>query len=157
MVFYFWIFRSLSTTIEQLTARKQQVKLSLYIKFQRVLLSNVAIALGFSIYYMFIIVAGEIQQQWESRWIYDGLWDVVYFLILLPIMFLFRPTKNSQRFEYSQVADSAYDDEEYGDNLEDSIAMGNGSSSKHSKDVVDEVEEVLNSVIDAKPMQAKKD
>ncbi len=132
-------------------------------------------------YYLYIILSNKIQSQWESRWIYDGFWDIIYLLILIPIMILWRPTLNSQQYEYTKVAgDDFYDDEdgdgtnindkeEYGASLKTNTAtivptgganpaaqqQANGKN--RDRDVIDEMEDVMNAIVDTKPVVVKKD
>jgi len=171
LVFYFWIFRALGNTIEQLQTRKQEAKLGLYSRFQKVLIASVALSVGWSMYYLYVIISNKIQSQWESRWIYDGFWDVIYLMVLVPIMILWRPTMNSQQYEYSKVAgDDFYDDEdgentnindkeEYGSNLKPNPATITPSNapSNRERDVIDDMEDVMNAIVDSKPVVVKKD
>lgn len=122
-------------------------------------------------YYLYVIISNKIQSQWESRWIYDGFWDVIYLMVLVPIMILWRPTMNSQQYEYSKVAgDDFYDDEdgentnindkeEYGSNLKPNPATITPSNapSNRERDVIDDMEDVMNAIVDSKPVVVKKD
>lgn len=153
LLFIFWIYRGLTQTIEHLQQRKQDIKLSLYVNFRRILILCFSIAVGWSLYFMMVIVTNKIQKEWQSKYIFDLLPDLIYFAVLVPIMILFRPTANSHRYEYSQVA--AYDDyevdhEEYADNLEENVQVNKEDT---------EVEQVINSIIDTKQQvpAAKKD
>jgi hypothetical protein len=135
-----------------------------------VLYASVALSMGWSMYYLYVILANVIQSQWESRWIYDGFWDVIYFTVLVPIMILWRPTMNSQQYEYSKVAGDEGDDdetspaiprstdkEEYGSHLKGSSNNGAKVGSSGNKDVIGEVEDALNLIVDTKQVVAKKD
>jgi len=121
LVFFFWIFRSLSDIIAQLENREQGVKLQLYKRFRIVLIITMLLACGWSLIYSFIVVSGRISADWESRWMFDGFFDVLYVFVLIMIMVLWRPTNNAAQFAYARVRtrDIDDDDEEYGNGLED--------------------------------------
>jgi len=121
LVFFFWIYRSLNDIITQLENREQEAKLLLYRHFRVMLLMTMLGASSWSLVYSFIVVSGRISADWESRWIFDGFFDVLYLAVLSAIMILWRPTVNSMQFAYSRVKgrDIDDDDEEYGNGLED--------------------------------------
>jgi hypothetical protein len=119
LVFFFWIFRSLTDVIAQLETREQGVKLQLYKRFRVVLITTMITACVWSLTYSVIVVSGKINADWESRWIYDGFFDILYLSVLIAIMVLWRPTNNSAQFAYARVTtrDVDDDDEEYGNGL----------------------------------------
>lgn len=119
LVFFIWTFRSLGDVISQLESREQGAKLALYQRFRRILVSMMVLASIWSLAYLFIVVSGRINEDWESRWIFDGFFDGLYLLVLVSIMILWRPTNNSMQFAYQRVANRDLDDEEYGNGLAD--------------------------------------
>ena len=122
--FYFWIFRSIRTTVTQLESRGQEAKLKLYLQFQRVLVISVLVTCLWAVLYLIVRVFQFRKFEWEHIYILDGFWDCLYLAILLSIMYLWRPNKNSQRYAYTQVKTFDQDDEEYGDKLEDDVTNG---------------------------------
>ena len=125
LVFFFWILRSLNDIIAQLEAREQGVKLTLYKRFRGVLLFTMLVACAWSLIYSLIVFSGKVNQDWETRWIYDGLFDILYLFILVCIMILWRPTNNSAQFAYARVTThDADDDEEYGGGLQEEVVEG---------------------------------
>lgn len=127
LVFFVWIFRSLSEVTSQLEAKtsvgKENAKLELYRKFRRVLYFTMFVAGMWSIVYSGIVVSGRITREWKTRWLFDGFFDLEYLLVLLAIMFLWRPTNNATQFAYAKVPVAVVangdDDEEYGAGLEE--------------------------------------
>ncbi|KAH9245984.1 hypothetical protein BASA81_016525 [Batrachochytrium salamandrivorans] len=130
LVFFVWIFRSLSEVMSQLEAKtsvgKENAKLELYRKFRRVLYFTMLVACVWSLVYLFIVVSGQITREWKTRWLFDGFFDLEYLLVLLAIMFLWRPTNNATQFAYAKVPvvvvannGGEEDEEEYGAGLEE--------------------------------------
>jgi hypothetical protein len=42
-------------------------------------------------------------QTWQSLWVWTAFWHVLYFVILVAIVILWRPTSNNTRYAYSEV------------------------------------------------------
>lgn len=137
--FYFWIFRSIRTTVTQLESRGQEAKLELYVRFQRVLQVSVVVTSIWAVLYIFVRVFQFKQFEWEHVYILDGFWDCLYLAILVAIMYLWRPNKNNQRYAYSQVKTS--DDEEYGEKLEDHVGNGKTPEATSSNELAELVAE----------------
>ncbi|CAF3687170.1 unnamed protein product, partial [Rotaria sordida] len=84
---------------------------------------------------------------WREFWVDDAFWHILFSIILLVIMFLFRPSNNNQRYafvpllDHSDNDDNEFDgDEEKGEStVVDSITMrrvsntGNGGLFKTKK------------------------
>ncbi len=127
VLFYFWIFRALIITIKTLEIKRQNIKLVMYVRFQRILYLSVLVSLIWGGVYAFVIVTGRIEDEWQNRWIYEGFWDCIYFGILLTIMVLWKPSKNARRYAYQQVGDGGGDsdfDTDDEDDLFDPNMMG---------------------------------
>ena len=144
LVFFLWTFRSLNDVIGQLENREQELKLQLYKRFRLVLVVTMLVASIWSLVYSFIVVSGRINDDWESRWIFDGFFDVLYVLVLIAIMILWRPTNNSTQFAYSRiVAKDVDDDEEYGNGLEeqnpDEISTNGKETAKQAQETETEM------------------
>eukprot|EP00511_Aplanochytrium_stocchinoi_P008616 CAMPEP_0204855310 /NCGR_PEP_ID=MMETSP1347-20130617/16568_1 /ASSEMBLY_ACC=CAM_ASM_000690 /TAXON_ID=215587 /ORGANISM="Aplanochytrium stocchinoi, Strain GSBS06" /LENGTH=471 /DNA_ID=CAMNT_0052001367 /DNA_START=122 /DNA_END=1537 /DNA_ORIENTATION=- len=122
-IFYFWIFHSLKSTIQQLEARGQDIKLNLYLRFQRLLVLSIVVSVLWAIYYVMENFMEYDSLEWESVYFMESFWDCLYLAILIVIMFLWRPNQNSQRYAYTAVKTWDQDDdvEEYGNGLEDSV------------------------------------
>jgi len=104
-VFYWWIFSSLVKTIQQLTNRKQLIKLEMYKRFFGTL---VVIGIISSILLAIQLYIGVMSDaMWRVWWVWDALWDLPYFAILVTIVMIWRPTQN----KYQEVTDDVPDGE----------------------------------------------
>jgi hypothetical protein len=133
--FYFWIFKSLSSLLDSLAARKQALKYQLYNGFQSALLFSLFLTCILGVYAAYQTTMGIPDKEWEDDWLNDGYWELAYFIVFTAIAFLFAPSNNYQRYAHStQIATSDEDDEglepdddpteaevdmEYGGRLED--------------------------------------
>eukprot|EP00457_Paulinella_chromatophora_P007618 gb/GEZN01007642.1/.p1 GENE.gb/GEZN01007642.1/~~gb/GEZN01007642.1/.p1 ORF type:complete len:287 (-),score=39.79 gb/GEZN01007642.1/:249-1109(-) len=103
-VFYWWIFLSLARVIQSLRARRQTLKLELYWKFALVLLVSLLIAVGLALYQMYYFSNDMDLYDWKELWAMEvGYNELVAGSILCSILWLWRPTVNSQRYSYASV------------------------------------------------------
>lgn len=101
--FYWWIFLSLVRTITQLIYRKQSIKLEMYKRlFITLVLSGLASALVV-IYQLYAVLTSSVDDRWETWWIWESFWHVLYFLVLLVICILWRPTENNLRYAFAEL------------------------------------------------------
>lgn len=104
--FYVVIFASLSNTIKELEAHRQQVKASMYIALWRVLLGSVLV-IFIMVFINLVMFMSEssleyITKHWQSRWfMLDGWAYILYFVDFCIICFIWRPTANNQKFAMS--------------------------------------------------------
>ncbi|CDH48668.1 integral membrane protein [Lichtheimia corymbifera JMRC:FSU:9682] len=107
--FYVWIFSSLTNTIATLEVRKQHVKALMYTRLHRLLVFSVFMVIVIFILNMFAF-SGRNQvdwaaKSWKWRWItMDGLLNLLYFVVFLVIVILWRPTSNNQRYGLQQIS-----------------------------------------------------
>jgi hypothetical protein len=115
---YWWIFVALSALLAQLRARGQLVKLLLYRKFAIVLALSFVCALGIEIYSVYFKVSAcacasaaaasalsasaqqtnQDERHWSLQWLLEqGAWQILFAVLMIAIMVLWRPDKNSQR------------------------------------------------------------
>uniref|UniRef100_V9KND0 Transmembrane protein 87A n=1 Tax=Callorhinchus milii TaxID=7868 RepID=V9KND0_CALMI len=107
-----WIFISLSQTMKLLKLRRNLVKLSLYRHFTNILIFAVITSIIFIIWATKTFRFTDCQSDWREMWIQDGFWRFLFSILLLVIMFLWRPSANNQRYAYSPLVDECDDDEE---------------------------------------------
>mmetsp|Transcript_40522 Transcript_40522/g.114793 ORF Transcript_40522/g.114793 Transcript_40522/m.114793 type:complete len:526 (+) Transcript_40522:220-1797(+) len=113
-VFILWIFTALSRTLTQLGARRKEVKLNLYRKFTNTLAIAVWVSVLFTAYEMYLKVRDSTHtEKWQMYWVADAFWQVLNFCVLCIICVLWRPSKNSQCYSYTE-ADADIDIEEVG-------------------------------------------
>ncbi|XP_029962343.1 transmembrane protein 87A isoform X2 [Salarias fasciatus] len=115
-----WIFVSLAQTIKTLKLRRNPVKLSLYRHFTNTLIFAVIASIIFMGWMAKKFRLAECQSDWIELWVEDAFWRFLFSLILLVIMFLWRPSANNQRYAFTPLIDDS-DDEE----IEEFIASAN--------------------------------
>ncbi|XP_077438359.1 transmembrane protein 87B isoform X5 [Vanacampus margaritifer] len=115
-----WIFVSLAQTIKTLKLRKNPVKLSLYRHFTNTLIFAVIASIIFMGWTAKKFRLADCQSDWIELWVEDAFWRFLFSLILLVIMFLWRPSANNQRYAFTPLMDDS-DDEE----IEEFIASAN--------------------------------
>lgn len=138
-VFYVWTLNSITGTIHDLELRKQHVKVIMYKRLYRLLLFSVIAVISIFILNMFAF-SGRMAidwsaKNWKYRWIMlDGLLNVLYFVVFLVIVILWRPTSNNSRYglmQISQDEEEALDLEERLRHAEDQESGNNTRGSIH--------------------------
>ncbi|XP_035768134.1 transmembrane protein 87A [Neolamprologus brichardi] len=107
-----WIFVSLTQTMKLLRLRRNVVKLSLYRHFTNTLIFAVIASVIFIIWTTKTFRMSKCQSDWRELWIDDSFWRFLFSIILLVIMFLWRPSANNQRYAFSPLVDEESDEEE---------------------------------------------
>lgn len=107
-----WIFASLVQTMKLLRLRRNVVKLSLYRHFTNTLIFAVIASIIFIIWTTKTFRMSKCQSDWRELWIDDAFWRFLFSIILLVIMFLWRPSANNQRYAFSPLVDEESDEEE---------------------------------------------
>jgi len=103
-LFVWWTMISLYDAIAYLRAHKQGAKLWLLGRFALVLSLAVAAQVVFILYHVSASVSPS--YRWKRAWLTSvGFSQILYFVVLLATVCLWRPSKTSRRYEYSQVAD----------------------------------------------------
>ncbi|CAM9758319.1 unnamed protein product [Ascophyllum nodosum] len=111
MLFYIWIFQSIFGVIQHLTARRQTMKLQLYLHFRAVVVGSALFGLAWLTYCIVRSLEHETERRWQTNWTVNAIWEVLYLAVLLAVCFMLRPSMNSQRFQYASVpTESRYED-----------------------------------------------
>ncbi|KAH7447086.1 hypothetical protein KP509_01G090500 [Ceratopteris richardii] len=110
--FIVWIFTSLSKTLEKLQARRMIAKLELYRKFTNALAVSVVISAAWIGYELYFKATDPFSERWQSAWIISSFWNILTFVLLCIICFLWAPSQNSTRYAYSDEGSENFDDEE---------------------------------------------
>lgn len=66
---YFWIFQSLMDTMEELTEKKQIVKLEIFTKLRNLLIASVVLATVALIGFSYIVVYDYAHTVWKYQWL----------------------------------------------------------------------------------------
>lgn len=132
-----WIFISLSQTTRTLRLRRNLVKLSLYRHFTNILIFSVAASVVFMLYSIKSHHLTDCFEDWKELWMDDAYWRLLFSVILVVIMVLWRPTNNNQKYAFSPLLDAPDDEED--DDEEDQfvnnaygVKMRGGQSSGNS-------------------------
>lgn len=107
-----FIFVSLAQTIKTLKLRRNPVKLSLYRHFTNTLIFAVLASIIFMAWIAKKFRLVDCQSDWIELWVEDAFWRFLFSVILLVIMFLWRPSANNQRYAFTPLMDDSEDDEE---------------------------------------------
>ncbi|XP_063240596.1 transmembrane protein 87A [Bacillus rossius redtenbacheri] len=106
-----WIFTSLVQTMRTLRLRRNVVKLSLYRHFTNTLIFAVVASVIFMLYSIKYHKMAICLKDWKELWVDEAYWHLLFSVMLLVIMVLWRPTNNNQRYAFTPLLD-AEDDEE---------------------------------------------
>lgn len=103
-VWYYWVFTSLIRTLSLLQARKQDVKLKMYRHFLWGLLGVGLVALLIAFISVGIGMSSD-PNIWQTRVALNLMKAMLYVVVLLFIVVLWRPTENNSRYAYRAVDD----------------------------------------------------
>ncbi|XP_041921781.1 transmembrane protein 87A isoform X1 [Alosa sapidissima] len=106
-----WIFVSLAQTIKTLKLRRNPVKLSLYRHFTNTLIFAVIASIIFMVWTTKKFRFADCQSDWMELWVDDAFWRFLFSIILLVIMFLWRPSANNQRYAFTPLMDDSDDED----------------------------------------------
>lgn len=112
-----WIFSSLVQTIRTLRLRRNVVKLSLYRHFTNTLIFAVVASVAYMIWSIHSHKLVNCITDWKELWVDEAYWHLLFSVVLLVIMILWRPTNNNQRYAFTPLLDAA-DDEEGDDDMD---------------------------------------
>ncbi|XP_073097037.1 transmembrane protein 87B isoform X1 [Manis javanica] len=147
-IFVWFIFISLAQTMKTLRLRKNTVKFSLYRHFTNTLIFAVVASVVFMVWTTKTFRIAKCQSDWMERWVDDAFWSFLFSLILIVIMFLWRPSANNQRYAFMPLIDDSDDEiEEFmvtSENLTEGIKLrasktvSNGTAKPGTSDNFDE-------------------
>lgn len=107
----YWIFTSLVQTTRTLRLRRNMVKLALYRHFTNTLIFAVIVSVLFMLYSIKTHKTAKCVPDWKNLWIDDGFWHILFSVLLLVIMILWRPTNNNQRYAFTPLLDNPEDED----------------------------------------------
>ena len=55
--------------------------------------------------------------EWQELWFDIAYWDVLFSIVLLVIMILWRPTNNNQRYAFTPLLDASDDEDDLSDHV----------------------------------------
>ncbi|CAF2103956.1 unnamed protein product, partial [Rotaria magnacalcarata] len=115
---YYWIFTGVVATTRTLRSTKNIAKLNDYRDFTSTLIFAIIASLFFMAWLLKSHFFTTCITNWREFWIDDAFWHIIFSLVLLHSMFLFRPSNNNPRYAFvplphqSNNDDDAFDDDE---------------------------------------------
>ncbi|XP_020572695.1 transmembrane protein 87A isoform X2 [Phalaenopsis equestris] len=109
--FIIWIFSSLSKTLEKLQVRRSVAKLDLYRKFTNSLAVSVLLSVAWIGYELYFNATDPLSELWQRAWIISAFWNVLSYILLAVICFLWAPSQNPTRYAYSEEMGDDFDEE----------------------------------------------
>uniref|UniRef100_A0A8C9QXR6 Transmembrane protein 87B n=1 Tax=Scleropages formosus TaxID=113540 RepID=A0A8C9QXR6_SCLFO len=106
-----YIFVSLAQTIKTLKLRRNPMKLSLYRHFTNTLILAIIASIIFMVWTTKKFRLADCQSDWKEIWVDDAFWRFLFSIILIVIMFLWRPSANNQRYAFTPLIDDSDDEE----------------------------------------------
>ncbi|XP_052039539.1 transmembrane protein 87B isoform X3 [Apodemus sylvaticus] len=103
---------NLAQTMKTLRLRKNTVKFSLYRHFTNTLIFAVLASIVFMVWTTKTFRMAKCQSDWMELWVDDAFWSFLFSLILIVIMFLWRPSANNQRYAFMPLIDDSDDEVE---------------------------------------------
>lgn len=140
----YWILCNLQQTMRTLKVRRNIPKLSLYRHFTNTLIFSVIASVVFMAWSLKRHRFVDCLRSWQELWLDEAFWHIQFSFILLVIIILWRPSKNSQRFAFTPLLDNEEDADEMDDveyqetEIFDSIKMRQKVGEKKEKLTEDE-------------------
>ncbi|KAJ7984962.1 hypothetical protein DPEC_G00360180 [Dallia pectoralis] len=103
-----WISYGVPQTLK---LRRNPVKLSLYRHFTNTLIFAILASIIFMVWTTKKFRLTECQSDWMELWVDDAFWRFLFSIILLVIMFLWRPSANNQRYAFTPLMDDSDDED----------------------------------------------
>ncbi|KAG8583222.1 hypothetical protein GDO81_008323 [Engystomops pustulosus] len=107
-----WIFVSLAQTMKTLKLRRNAVKYSLYRHFTNTLIFAILASVVFMAWTTKKFRLADCPSDWMELWVDDAFWRFLFSVVLLVIMFLWRPSANNQRYAFTPLMDDSDDEVE---------------------------------------------
>ncbi|KAI9100681.1 lung seven transmembrane receptor-domain-containing protein [Phlyctochytrium arcticum] len=117
-IFYMWILKAITKSMEHLLNRRQIFKLTMYRRLWRILVSSIVIiSIMFVVDIIFFTNRDTIEwlpAHWKVRWfLLDGWLNILYLGVFLGLAILWRPTENNQRYGLDELAQDDFEDEDF--------------------------------------------
>ncbi|KAL6855886.1 hypothetical protein ACP4OV_018688 [Aristida adscensionis] len=118
-VFVYWIFSSLSKTLNKLKARRMTAKLEMYRKLTNALIIAVAVSLGWITFEIHFKSTDEYNERWRAAWVIPAAWQLISFALLCAVCLLWAPSHGAAAYAYSEEAAAADGDDADGGGMDD--------------------------------------
>eukprot|EP00299_Pterocystis_sp_00344_P008783 c3466_g1_i1.p1 GENE.c3466_g1_i1~~c3466_g1_i1.p1 ORF type:complete len:485 (-),score=106.83 c3466_g1_i1:92-1546(-) len=101
-LFFLWTLQEISSNIQQLTSRHQEAKLRVYQRFWYILLTTAVFSVAWAVYQVFNTMGSNEDIRWTTLWTFEGMWHIIYFVVLVAIAILWRPSANATAYAFSE-------------------------------------------------------
>jgi len=108
-IFFLLILQEISTNMQLLRARQQAAKLAVYSRFWYILTLTAGFSVIWVLYQIYTAVNVDEDARWQSLWAFEGAWHITYFIVLIAIAILWRPSSHTLLYAFSEQL-SADDD-----------------------------------------------
>ncbi|XP_027200090.2 transmembrane protein 87A isoform X1 [Dermatophagoides pteronyssinus] len=98
-----WIFSNLVQTTKILRLRRNCIKLDLFNYLTNVLVFSVLASVAFMIWQIHNHKLTSCLSTWKYLWIDEAYWHILFSIILVAIMILWRPSNNNQRYAFTSL------------------------------------------------------
>ncbi|XP_065193329.1 transmembrane protein 87B-like isoform X2 [Sycon ciliatum] len=103
----YFIYKSIKDTMRILRLLQNTVKLSLHRHFSNAIIFAMVTSMVFCTWAYMQILSSACIRDWQDIWLLNGFWHILFSLLLLFVMVLWRPSEDNSRYAYSSPADLA--------------------------------------------------
>ena len=132
-----WTFNNLNATIAELSDTKQTVKLEHFLHFRKVLAVAFSLVILWSIIFIGVENLGSLKTNYEWVWMVDSAPDLLYFVIFVAVLWIWRPSPNSSRYGYYQQANLGMTPDDFSDELSDGEEYGTSLGLDEEEEIAD--------------------
>eukprot|EP00300_Choanocystis_sp_HF-7_P003205 c12436_g1_i1.p1 GENE.c12436_g1_i1~~c12436_g1_i1.p1 ORF type:complete len:197 (+),score=52.63 c12436_g1_i1:264-854(+) len=119
-IFVLLILTEINGNISMLAKHNQVFKLTIFRKFWQILVTACAFSAAWGAYQAIVTLGRSEDEQWDTLWQFEAMWHVIYFVVLLAISILWRPSPHA--LEYLESAQIPVgDDEDLGIEMSDKL------------------------------------
>lgn len=132
-----WVLSSLAATIKELGERKQDKKLELYQRLLFLIVGYICCSMIVLALQSPFISTGLYISLFYLFWVFDAVWHLLFMIVFLAIMLLWKPSKDNRLYAYEQIADYGLNDMEFslGYDSEDDVDVEMEIVFSHDDDV----------------------
>eukprot|EP00029_Vermamoeba_vermiformis_P010626 TRINITY_DN562_c0_g1_i1.p1 TRINITY_DN562_c0_g1~~TRINITY_DN562_c0_g1_i1.p1 ORF type:complete len:517 (-),score=138.90 TRINITY_DN562_c0_g1_i1:83-1633(-) len=107
VIFFVWIFFNLYASLKQLKIAGEHAKLGM---LRQLAVAIIVVAIALAVVFILeiaLVFAALDDQLWKFWWFWDTYWEIIYFIIITVIAFIWRPTANNNRFAFQPFMDES--------------------------------------------------
>eukprot|EP00944_MAST-04C_sp_MAST-4C-sp1_P012956 g12956.t1 len=108
-----WTYNALTSTIENLMEKEQNIKLKHFLRFRSVMIMSFSLVGLFVVFYLYMEGSGTLESNYMVAWMMDSAPDLLYFFVFACISVLWRPAKNSSRYANYTQANTGITNEDF--------------------------------------------